>query len=543
MLPFSIAIISGLVSGLFAWRPTIATSAAHWLQGVYYYGRIRQIRATNAVMRFIQHFIIILAVLIGLFVLTLNLPGPIFGVSPKVMTIAVLLLAVALTYVSMYVLYATSLTLDEARKQLKPLQRLLRRVPLVFKIPASVQALTGFWGVLLKGVVSLPLGLFNAIWLLISVPLLATGGIIRTLLRLMATAAKLTRWLSRLWALVNLYLIALLGAFVLDHQTDLGVMDGTTVLIVVVFITSFLSFSHIMDWRIPMRGGFWTATLGFALTSILFILILGIHVSPPLARTTVGRIVKNGHDQLKTRLNKKGLRGTESKYAKVKAAKPLTGEDLYTREQETDGSYSFVPLGGTNPKAVVVKENDLGVVVSQQMEADNDLPTVMIEVYFPDDSDKRMLQLKKRTNRHFWVAKEDIPEEYTAEENNNASTTGPSVQVYANKAWQKSGITLKPGQTISFNATGNVCWDPKLPCVGPEGTTFQASDMSLPGQFPVTNATCGTLIARIDGEVHIVGSGTIITSPTGGEVEFMINDRWLALGDNSGSFNVSYAFR
>lgn len=117
--------------------------------------------------------------------------------------------------------------------------------------------------------------------------------------------------------------------------------------------------------------------------------------------------------------------------------------------------------------------------------------------------------------------------------------SGKPVTVYANKPWQDSGLEAKPGQTIRITTTGSISWDPQLPTVGPSGTSYAASTRQQPEDFPLPQATCGTLLVRIGGTMHIAGIGTQITTQTGGVIEFMVNDRWTSLKDNSGTFNAN----
>lgn len=125
-----------------------------------------------------------------------------------------------------------------------------------------------------------------------------------------------------------------------------------------------------------------------------------------------------------------------------------------------------------------------------------------------------------------------------------AATTGstaaaqPSVPgaivVPGNQQWVATGITVRKGDRLGFNATGEVVLsaDPndKAQPAGAYGQR-KAPGSPLPTEF------AGALIARIgNGEPFAIGGNTTATMPASGPLYLGINDDGMA--DNSGQFNV-----
>ncbi len=105
-----------------------------------------------------------------------------------------------------------------------------------------------------------------------------------------------------------------------------------------------------------------------------------------------------------------------------------------------------------------------------------------------------------------------------------------SVTVPANQPWTDTGIYVRSGERVQFNASGRIRWSPDLPPVGPEGGG------STPGS-PVENAPGGALIGRVGNSApFVVASGQIMTMPASGELMLGINDT--GLSDNTGNFQV-----
>lgn len=112
---------------------------------------------------------------------------------------------------------------------------------------------------------------------------------------------------------------------------------------------------------------------------------------------------------------------------------------------------------------------------------------------------------------------------------------GAGVAVAGNQQWTPTGMTVRQGEVLNFNATGEV------------RLSADASDVAAPagsrsGRYaqnaPLRQNFAGALIARVgnNGEPFPIGNETRVTMPANGQLFLGINDD--AVGDNSGGFRV-----
>lgn len=112
------------------------------------------------------------------------------------------------------------------------------------------------------------------------------------------------------------------------------------------------------------------------------------------------------------------------------------------------------------------------------------------------------------------------------------------VTVNASQAWTDTGVSVRPGQTVYFQATGRVRWGPGRQD-GPEGERNSPRNAGR----PIPSRPAGALIGRVgDGdEFFFVGDDTgAIRVRGGGRLYLGINDDFLQ--DNSGSFRVTVRY-
>ncbi len=121
---------------------------------------------------------------------------------------------------------------------------------------------------------------------------------------------------------------------------------------------------------------------------------------------------------------------------------------------------------------------------------------------------------------------------------NAVATTGVaapgSVQVPANQPWTDTGITVKKGDRVSFQATGQINFGQSGgQTAGPDGN----GDVKNPA-YPVPVAGAGAFIGKVGNSAAFpIGSNTQpIVMPADGRLYVGINDN--ELGDNSGAFSV-----
>lgn len=104
--------------------------------------------------------------------------------------------------------------------------------------------------------------------------------------------------------------------------------------------------------------------------------------------------------------------------------------------------------------------------------------------------------------------------------------------VPARQRWTATGLTVRRGETLTFNATGEIRFgggaDHKAPA---SGSSERAQDNPVPG------VTTGTLIGRIgNGQPFVIGSQASLQAPAAGQLFLGVNDT--NLDDNDGSFQV-----
>jgi hypothetical protein len=134
----------------------------------------------------------------------------------------------------------------------------------------------------------------------------------------------------------------------------------------------------------------------------------------------------------------------------------------------------------------------------------------------------------------------DFDRRYSNSSNNNSSSFGgrPSgmrerqTLVSANQQWTDSGIDVRAGQTIYFEAQGRVRWGRDRQD-GPGGENNSPSNPNR----PMGNRNAAALIGRIGNDMFFIGDETgPIRMRSGGRLYLGINDD--VLTDNSGNFRV-----
>lgn len=107
------------------------------------------------------------------------------------------------------------------------------------------------------------------------------------------------------------------------------------------------------------------------------------------------------------------------------------------------------------------------------------------------------------------------------------------VMVDSREDWVDTGISVRPGQRIRFQANGKVRWGPGR-TDGPDGEKKSPYNASR----PLPNRQAGALIGRVENEspFFIGGDSGEIRVRGGGRLYLMINDDYRQ--DNSGSFRV-----
>src|SRR5436190_10971496 len=114
-----------------------------------------------------------------------------------------------------------------------------------------------------------------------------------------------------------------------------------------------------------------------------------------------------------------------------------------------------------------------------------------------------------------------------------SSSAAGTVQVPANQACTNAGITVKKGDRVSFQTTGQISFA-QGQTAGPDGN----GDVKNPN-YPVPVAGVGALVGRVGNSAAFpIGSNTQpIMMPADGQLRLCINDD--IVNDNTGSFSVA----
>jgi len=113
---------------------------------------------------------------------------------------------------------------------------------------------------------------------------------------------------------------------------------------------------------------------------------------------------------------------------------------------------------------------------------------------------------------------------------------GEGVAVVANQAWTPTGMTVRRGDVLTFNASGEARLNSDQSEVArPSGTGTDRKIQSA----PLPQVPAGALIARVGNGAPfpIGGPTTTVTMPANGELFLGLNDDHYA--DNSGGFRVT----
>jgi len=128
------------------------------------------------------------------------------------------------------------------------------------------------------------------------------------------------------------------------------------------------------------------------------------------------------------------------------------------------------------------------------------------------------------------------PENAVATTGNAQSPAGGNtITVSGQQAWTPTGITVRKGQTLTFNTTGEVQLsadaNDKAPSTGSASGRY-AQRSAMP------RVLAGALIGKIgNGQPFGIGSQTSIVAPASGQLFLGVNDD--SFGDNQGSFQVT----
>ena len=118
---------------------------------------------------------------------------------------------------------------------------------------------------------------------------------------------------------------------------------------------------------------------------------------------------------------------------------------------------------------------------------------------------------------------------------NLQAPTGSGITVSAKQPWTATGLTVRKGEVLSVNATGEVQLSTDSNDVA---TPFGSKSGRKATNAPLPNVAAGALIGRIgaNGQAFGIGSGVQVPMPAAGQLFLGINDD--GFGDNQGEYRV-----
>lgn len=109
---------------------------------------------------------------------------------------------------------------------------------------------------------------------------------------------------------------------------------------------------------------------------------------------------------------------------------------------------------------------------------------------------------------------------------------GRVFSVDARRGWTNTGIEIREGDTLRFEASGEITWGP-----GRRNGVAGHTSSSARDARPVANRPGGALVGRIGNDVFFIGAEDgAFRARSSGPLYLGVND--LNLGDNSGAFTV-----
>jgi hypothetical protein len=118
---------------------------------------------------------------------------------------------------------------------------------------------------------------------------------------------------------------------------------------------------------------------------------------------------------------------------------------------------------------------------------------------------------------------------------NLQAPTGTGISVSPKQPWTATGMTVRKGETLNFNATGEIqlSTDPN-----DIASAYGAKSGRKASNSPLPNVLAGALIGRIgtNGQPFPIGTGVPVTMPAAGQLFLGINDD--GFEDNVGELRV-----
>jgi hypothetical protein len=232
------------------------------------------------------------------------------------------------------------------------------------------------------------------------------------------------------------------------------------------------------------------------------------------------------------------------------AASPITDTRFRGLDTNNDGQISRSEWRGNDRSFQVQDWNGDGILSGNEVTAGARRPTRRANDY---DFDALDVNRNNRIERREWQARlaefnrlnvngDNFLTRDELEGNAGAAvgtTGGDVVVVDSSVRWTDTGMDVRAGQTLVFDADGTIRLSDNA---GDSAAASGAVSGRRAANAPVDNAPAGALIARIgDSAPVMVGDRRAVRAPRAGRLYLGVNDDHLA--DNQGAYNVTITVR
>jgi hypothetical protein len=219
-----------------------------------------------------------------------------------------------------------------------------------------------------------------------------------------------------------------------------------------------------------------------------------------------------------------------------------TGQDSQPRVEV--GQVAYIDFGGApevalnlsgSQEAVVLKDGTVirGQVLEVAHENNTDTSSPFLVIIRDSNGQEQRLPVG-RVGRVYFAGGAATAQPTTGTNPATSSTQGAGVVVSGKQQWTSTGIVVRRGESVTFNATGEV------------QLSVNADDVALPGgaksgrvsaTAPLPQTVAGALIGRIgNGLPFVISNQTSVVMPAAGQLFLGINDDHV--GDNTGEYRV-----
>jgi hypothetical protein len=207
---------------------------------------------------------------------------------------------------------------------------------------------------------------------------------------------------------------------------------------------------------------------------------------------------------------------------------------------------AYVDYGGTSDpdnlnlsgsqEAVVLRDGSIikGQVIELGHVDRGDQKTPYLVVFRTEGGEERRLNVKEVGRVYFagGASRRLRDKDDNTVSPSAGSSVARGINVAGNRAWTTTGLSVRRGEPLTINASGQV----KIG--GNDGQAFGPGGASeTHPNNPIPSAQTGTLIGRIgNGAPFVIGTSNRIQAPAAGQLFLGINDSYF--NDNFGNFDV-----